>query len=243
VYRQLIAINPARSVKAPGREVYAQKFYTEVQITALLQALAHESPRFRAMVLLALSTGIRRGELVALEWGHIDFQVHTIRICQAAELITGNPQRLKATKTHGSLRTVVVPEITQAALREWQQLQGNERLQAGTLWQHSAFIFTQPLGHWVRADEVSKQFRKFLKRHRLPILPFHGLRHTVATLLIAQGLPVRTVANVLGHTQTSTTLNIYSHVLESSTRHAAEIMDELLAQSVQGATMSTIDIL
>ncbi|MHB9130370.1 MAG: tyrosine-type recombinase/integrase [Armatimonadota bacterium] len=89
-------------------------------------------------------------------------------------------------------------------------------------------MFTQTHGVWMRADEVTKQFRKFLKRHHLPLIPFHGLRHTAATLLIAQGLPARTVANVLGHTQTSTTLNIYSHVLESSARRAADIMDEML---------------
>jgi integrase len=229
VYRQLIPLNPARNVRAPTRIIHSQQFYNEAQIQLLLQSLQNESPRLRALLLMAITTGIRRGELVALEWSHIDIKTRTMQICQAAELMTGQPQHLKTTKTQGSLRTVIVPSIVIDALQALLNEQEQMKSKMGSLWHDTPFIFTEPNGRWMRADEISKQFRKFLKRHHLPVIPFHGLRHTAATLLIAQGVPVRTVANVLGHTQTSTTLNIYSHALESSNRHAADIMDELLA--------------
>ena len=236
VHRQLITINPARSVKAPPREVYGQQFYTEAQIKKLFDALSDEPARLRALILLALTTGMRRGEMVALEWSHIDILARSIRICQAAELIAGSPQCVKSTKTQGSIRMVIIPAITLAALQAWRKVQEGERTLLGSQWRGNNFVFTQPLGTWMLVDEVTKQFRKFLKRHDLPIIPLHGLRHTAATFLIAQGLPVRTVANVLGHTQTSTTLNIYSHVLDSSTRRAADLMDEFLDPTNPQAT-------
>ena len=232
VYHQRIRNNPARNIKAPGREAYQRQNYSEAQVCDMLQALAGETPRLRAMILLALTTGLRRRELVALEWSHLDRSARSLRICQSAGLQAGSAQRVNEIRDTRSQRMVILPEVVFTALQDWQQEQIRQRQQAGALWQETPFIFVQAHGQWIPADEVTKQFRIFLKRHGLPIIPFHGLRYTAATLLIAQNLPGPTVANILGDHRISTTLNIYRHALESSNKSAAEMMDELLDRAM-----------
>ena len=234
VYRELIAHNPAADVRPPQEARPAIKFYDEAEVRRLLTALQSESPRFRAIVLLALATGMRRGEILALEWGQVNWRDHLITVKQSAYMAAGQGQQVKAPKTNHSARLVAMPADIEEALRAWQQQQAEEREKAGSLWQPSEYVFTNWNGSWLRVDSVTREWEKFVKRVNqrapgsLPHLTFHGLRHTAASFLLASGIDVRAVSGVLGHAQASTTLNIYGHMLQSSVHRAADAMQGVL---------------
>ena len=243
VYRELIPHNPASDVRPPQERRPEIKFYDEEEIRRLLIALQDESSRFRAIVLLALATGMRRGEILALEWGEINWQAHLITVKQSAYTATGQGQQVKAPKTATSARLVAMPADLEDALRAWQQQQSDERVKSGSLWQAGDYIFTNWDGSWLHVDSVTREWEKFLKRVNkrakedaektgaepeiLPPLTFHGLRHTAATFLLASGIDVRAVSGILGHAQASTTLNIYGHMLQSSAQRGADAMQEV----------------
>jgi len=244
VYREIIPRNPVADVRPPRERRPELRYLEESDILIMMQELSKESLRFRLIVLLALTTGMRRGEIMGLEWKHIDWTAHSITIAQSAFITSGNGQRLKAPKTAQSIRLVSMPADVEDTLRAWQRQQTDEREKAGSLYRVSDFIFTTWEGHWVSVDQITKEWRRFLSRvnkrakdeaekqgrkaAELPIIPFHGLRHTAASLFIAGGLDVRSVSGVLGHAQASTTLNIYSHMLQSAPQNAATMMQTML---------------
>lgn len=225
VYRGLIPQNPTKAVRPPRATRTEAQHYDEADVTKLLAALATEPLRFRVLVAVALTTGARRGEIVALRWEDVDWERGQIRICHSAYLVGGEKQGTKGTKT-GQVRVVPLVEPAKSLLAEWQTAQTNER-EALPVWCGDDFIFTEETGNWTRVDNVTKRWKVFLGKHKLPALPFHGLRHTAASVLLGNGLPVRTVAGLLGHAQASTTLNIYGHVLESSAKQATEILERV----------------
>lgn len=234
VYRELIPHNPVADVRPPREERPTVKYYEEESVRRLLVALQERSIRFRAIVLLALLTGLRRGEIIGLEWGSINWQSHKLTIKQSAYVAKGQGQKLKTTKTATSTRVVVMPAELEQILQVWREQQAEEREKAGSLWQPSDFVFTDWKGAWLRVDSVTSEWGKFLKRvnkrepNYLPPLNFHGLRHTAASFLFASDIDVRSVAGVLGHAQASTTLNIYGHMLESSAKRAADAMQGMI---------------
>ena len=234
VYRQLIPINPVRAARPPRKTREEARYYDEEQLQALLTALDGEPLRFRVTILLALTSGMRRGELIALEWRDVLWEDATITIRQAAQIVAGKGQSVKSPKTLSSIRQVMVPADVMQMLHEWQVEQCREKEVAGSLWaliEGHDFIWTDWDGSWMLGDQLSKDFRHFIQRHHLRSITLHGLRHTAASLLIALGIPVRTVAGILGHSQSSTTLNIYSHVLNASTRQAAQVMSEVIQRN------------
>lgn len=225
VYRGLIPHNPTKAVRPPRATRTEAQHYDEVDVTKLLSVLATEPFRFRVLVTVALTTGARRGEIVALRWEDIDWERGQIRICRAAYLVAGQKQGIKSTKT-GQVRVVPLVEPAKSLLVEWRTAQRNER-EALPVWCGEEFIFTEPTGNWTRVDNVTKRWTAFLGDRKLPAIPFHGLRHTAASVLLGNGLPVRAVAGLLGHAQASTTLNIYGHVLDSSAKQATEILERM----------------
>ena len=148
-------------------------------------------------------------------------------------------------KNASSIRVISVPGEVLQVLKQLQLEQKERRLQLGTKWQETGFVFTQWNGTQINYYTPSHWFRKHLQRYNeelaasglsqeekkaraLPYITFHGLRHTSATLLISQHVDVRTVSNRLGHAQTSTTMNIYAHSLKQSDENAANLLGDIL---------------
>ena len=113
-------------------------------------------------------------------------------------------------------------------LRRYKVWQNQERLKVGADWVDKDRLFTQWNGEPMYPDTLTKWFKQFLERHNLRHVTLHSLRHTNATIMIAEGTDIRTVSNRLGHAQTSTTLNIYTHALDSKDKQAAEKLDSIL---------------
>lgn len=229
VYRQVLSVNPARSVRPPRAEKREMQAYPPEVISLMVQALAGEPPRTRALIMLAIGTGLRRGELAALEWTDIDWQTLTLHVKRAVVNVPGRPRILKGTKTEQGLRPVGLPGLTAKALLDWygEQLECAATVMGLDTRMHrraprrphdTTHIFTSQRGQWMHADSVSDLWESFVKRHGLPHIGLHGLRHTYATRLHAAGLALADISAALRHANRSTTL-IYTHA--TSHQHAA----------------------
>lgn len=193
--------------------------------------------QLRVLFNLAIFSGLRKGELLALEWSDIDFAADTVRVSKAVSVVAGE-QVCKAPKTKNSNRTVSIPHFLTLRLKALRTSQLAYRLSVGDYWQGENWIFTQSNGKQMNYSTPYAAFQDIIKRYnegkkptaQLPAIPFHGLRHTSATLLIASKQDVRTVSSRLGHAQASTTMNIYAHQLQESDRKAANALENMLVK-------------
>ena len=171
---------------------------------------------------------MRRGELCGLKWQDIDYKNNLISIERAAQYLPGQGVFLKEPKNKSSIRVIKLPPFIFKMLKEYRVWQGTERLKCGSRWADGNYVFTNLDGYLYNPDNLTTQFHNFIKANKLPNVSIHSLRHTNATLQIAAGVDVRTVSKRLGHSQTSTTMNIYAHAIKSADEAAAEVLDDLL---------------
>lgn len=193
--------------------------------------------QLRVLFNLAIYGGLRKGELLALEWSDIDFDADTISITKAVSVVNGK-QITKAPKTKNSRRTVSIPHFLTQRLRELRRERLKYRLSVGDYWQGAEWVFVQDNGKQMSYSTPYSAFHDTIIRYnenkkpddQLPLIPFHGLRHTSATLLIASKQDVRTVSSRLGHAQASTTMNIYAHALKETDRKASNALESMLVK-------------
>lgn len=193
------------------------------------------SEQIRILFNLAIYAGLRKGEILALEFSDIDFEANTVSITKAVAVVNGK-QICKKPKTKMSTRTVTIP--SELTLRILQLKKSREQLKAdlGDFWQGEDWVFIQDNGQMMNYSTPYQALQDALHRYnadkapedQLPVIPFHGLRHTAATLLIAAGVDVKTISARLGHALTSTTMNIYVHALQESDAKAADAISNLL---------------
>lgn len=236
---QLIASNPATRVDPPKvhkKEVVA---YDEAQSMALLTALSGEPIGYQVLCILALFTGLRRGELLGLEWSIIDLNEGQLAVVKQSQYTPEEGIFEDDPKTINSKRLVSLPPSIIALLKEYKVAQNQERLKTGDLWQDSDRLFTAWDGKPMHPDTVSSWFHDFLDRYNqkmlkeekdpLPHIRFHDLRHTSASLLIAQGVPLKNVSSRLGHSSITITADIYAKALQSADKEAADKLENLLS--------------
>ena len=191
--------------------------------------------QLRVLFILAIFAGLRKGELLALEWSDIDFQADTVTVSKAVTVVDGE-QVTKAPKTKNSRRTVSIPHFLTQRIRALQKSRIQYRWELGDYWQGANWIFIQDNGKQMSYSTPYSAFHDTLVRYnagkepdkQLPLIPFHGLRHTSATLLIASKQDLRTVSSRLGHAQASTTMNIYAHALQETDRKASNALENML---------------
>lgn len=184
---------------------------------------------------LAVYTGLRKSELLALTWSDIDFDRDLLQVSKAVTVVDGT-QICKVPKTRASNRTVSIPHFLTLRLHKLQIQQTEYRLKWGSSWQGRNWVFIQDNGRMTNYSTPYQALHDVVLRYnagkkedeQFPPIPFHGLRHTAASLLIAGHLDVKTVSARLGHAQTSTTLNIYTHALQEGDWKAAEILEDIL---------------
>lgn len=201
---------------------------TPEQAAKLIEAA--KGHRFEAMFSVVLAIGLRLGEACGQRWNDIDMEKGELRVNNQLQRV-GNEWLLTAPKTRSGARTVVLPKFAIEALRAHRIKQTTvDRVAAGDKWQETGFVFTTPVGLPLDDSVVRKELRNLLKKAELPPMRFHDLRHTCASLLLAQKVPPRVVMEILGHSQISLTMNTYSHVIPSLEREAADLMDGILTQ-------------
>lgn len=193
--------------------------------------------QLRVLFILAIYAGMRKGELLALEWSDIDFKADTISITKAVSVVEGK-QITKCPKTKTSRRTVSIPHFLTLRLKALKADRLKYHLSLGDYWQGAQWVFIQENGKQMSYSTPYSAFHDTLLRYnqgkkdadKLPLIPFHGLRHTSATLLIASKQDVRTVSARLGHAQASTTMNIYAHALQETDRKAVNALETMLVK-------------
>lgn len=221
---QMIAVNPAEAVTPPKpaqRDVHPM---TPADAELVLSAVA--GTWLEMPVVLALGTGLRRGEICGLRWGDIDLETSRLRVMQTVQHI-GRELRFLPPKTHRSRRSIAMPEFVVESLRRHALGQEEIRAVAGSSWKNYGLVVCQPDGSPLRPDSVTHAFSKVAKRIGLP-LTFHGLRHAHASLMLAGGVHLKVVSDRLGHSSIAITADLYSHVAPAVDDEAAAALDGLL---------------
>lgn len=194
--------------------------------------------QLRILLILAVYTGLRKGEIVALQWSDIDFDKETLSVKRSVSVVNGEPM-CKSPKTKNSIRTIAIPHFLMERLAKWKSDQSSYQQSLGDYWQGNNWIFIQSNGKMMNYSTPYETLRDAITRYNkdkpeeqaLPMIPFHGLRHTSATLLIASNQDLKTVSRRMGHAQTSTTMNIYAHALRECDRNASDALVNLLSDS------------
>src|SRR5438046_2460833 len=191
---------------------------------------AARGDRLEALYVVALTSGLRQGELLGLQWSDIDLAAGTLQVRRSLERNEWGGLATSETKTARSRRMVPLTVRAVAALRAHRIRQDEERLRAGESWDVSDLVFATQLGKPLDPSNlIRRSFRPLLQAARLERIRFHDLRHTVATLLLEQGIHPKVVADLLGHSQVAITLDVYGHVLPGLQRTTAQAFDRLLA--------------
>jgi integrase len=190
-----------------------------------------EGHRLEALFVLALATGMRRGELLALKWQDINFTAGTLQVRRVLAHVpakyAGKGGFVEAEpKTERSRRTIVIAPFALEKLKEHRVQQAEAKRKAGSLWQEHDLVFSTTIGtHLSSSRDFFEQFKKLLKKAKLPDVRFHDLRHSAATLLLSLEVHPKIVQEILGHSQISVTMDIYSHALPTMQHGAIGKLD------------------
>lgn len=204
-----ISRNVAALVDGPRQESYKATVFTREQTRRFLGAIGGH--RLEALFTVAVAIGLRKGEILGLQWNDVDLDTGTLTVKQQLQRVDGMLQ-LVSLKTAKSRRTLPLPSFAVDALRRHKVRSLEERLRAANTWQDWNLVFTTPHGTPVDGRRLSRIFHGILQDAGLPHLRFHDLRHSAATLLLEQGVDLRVIMDVLGHSQISLTANTYTTV-------------------------------
>src|SRR5829696_2664493 len=223
----LIPRNATEAVKPPQVRREEMQPLSPEQVKVLLEAARDE--RLEALYVLAVTAGLRQGELLGLKWEDVDLEAGLLRVCRTLVTTKGGPQ-LAAPKTKGSRRTVRLTQGAVNTLRSHLERQLGEIDRAGSLWRENGLIFASEAGDPLdRRYVTNHRFKPLLKRAGLPLIRFHDLRHTCATLLLGRNVNPKIVSEMLGHASIAITLDTYSHVLPNMQCEAAKALEDALS--------------
>ena len=209
VQTKLIPANPCQFVELPQNVRYESTFYTAAQLQDLFTAL--QGDELLPLVKITALYGLRRSELLGLQWDSIDFERKTMTIRHTVSKVTEVVAKDK-TKNASSRRTFPLTEEAEAIFRRAKELEQQNRAAFGREYQENAYVFKWADGHPYSPDYISHRFNRLLKKHELPHIRFHELRHSCASLLIDMGFTLKDVQEWLGHSDIKMTANIYAHL-------------------------------
>ncbi len=221
----MIPRNVASLASCPKRQKKEIRYLDPQQAVKFLQAV--KGHRHEALYSVAVAVGLRLGEALGLKWSDINFQDQTLTVRSQLQRVKGKRQLVEP-KTAKGRRVVPLPGFAVEALKDLklrQELQ--DKPLAGDRWQENDFVFSSSLGTPCEERNIRRSLKDVLKASELPLLRFHDLRHSCATLLLSQGTDPRTIMETLGHSQITLTLNTYSHVIPALQREAADKMQAI----------------
>ena len=215
---RLIRKNPAEHCKLPQKKSPEIEVLTPAEMQRLLIQAKYETEAFYVMFLLDLSTGLRRGEVLGLQWDDINFETGTLNVMRQIQYSKGE-LKIRPPKTKASERAIILPPPLVAVLKEYKS-------KVKSVW-----LFPSP----VKKEDVPrdpsacrKRLSNILEKAECKHVPFHALRHTFATQMLRYGMDIKTLASTIGHESVETTLNVYSHTTDEGMRQAAERIDKAM---------------
>ena len=214
------AVSPPRKVHKEMKPLHPE------QVRQLLE-VAKGHPQ-ETLFILALATGMRRGELLGLKWQDINFERSVLQVQRAlTRMPTGLGYKETEPKTRKSRRSIVLTAFAMEALKKHQARQLEMKKAAGDAWEEHDYVFCTAAGkHLHPGHDVLEELKKLLKKAGLPDIRFHDLRHSTATLLLSKGIHPKVVQEILGHSEISMTLDTYSHVLPTMQKAAMEGLND-----------------
>lgn len=235
---QLVAKSPIDAVVPPSVPTKPPLVWTPEQAAAFLEVA--RSHRLYAAFLLAVATGMRRGEILGLRWQDVDLDRGLVFVQQNL-VPTREGLRFQEPKSPSSRRAIKLPPEAITALREHWTKQLEERRIYDSEYNDKGLVFCAIDGSPLHPRSFDRVFQSLVSRTGLPKITLHGLRHTHATLLLLAGLNPKIVAERLGHSEISTTMNIYSHVIPTMQDQAAAAISILLRSAMDGQKMANPD--
>jgi len=231
---KLISYNTCDLVSPPRRKHFEIQPLSIEQVQQLL--LAARGHRLEALFILALASGLRRGELIGLKWQDINFQTGML---QVRRILTRVPTKMQdphgakyveaEPKTEKGRRSILLPSFVVEALKQHRVKQLESKLKGGSTWQDHDYVFCTSIGtHLNPTRDVLDQLKALLRKAGLPDIRFHDLRHSSATMLLSMGVHPKIVQEILGHSQISMTLDVYSHVLPTMQQEAMSKLNDAL---------------
>lgn len=239
VKNEIIKKNPLDKVDRPTVQYKAGEVYNSTELKELYHLLnKEENTQMVNIIKLALLTGMRKGEILALQWDDVDFKTNTIHVRHSLSYTKEHGYHLKEPKTKGSVRKVAPPKRFMTELKKHIYIKKTNRMEASELWEGGEynFVFSSEMGKplhldspnrwWVRFHERINKERKSQDLPPFKRIRFHDLRHTAATNLINKGANPHSISKRLGHANIKTTFNIYGHYLEEADQKIADMLDE-----------------
>ncbi|MDP9350934.1 MAG: site-specific integrase [Chloroflexota bacterium] len=227
--RRLVPRNVATLVQLPRSRKQELLTLDEEQVRRLLEAAC--GTRQEALITLAVMTGLRQGELLALRWMDVDLEAESLHV----RFQLDHRGQFAQPKTRAARRTLSLSTPVVEVLRAHRIRQLEDRMRAGEWWQDQDLVFCshrpwpKPAGAPLQHRNVTRDFKALLAKARLPNIRFHDLRHTAATMMLLHGVNIKVAQARLGHAQINLTLDTYSHVLPAMDRDAAERLATLMA--------------
>ena len=256
---ELLTNNPCHNVIKPKLDEPDITILNERQSAFMLEKLVYEPIMYQCIIYMAIMTGFRLGEIEALKWSDVNFESRQVSVVRARTYVPSIGSFDKTPKTKTSKRTVTIPFIVISKLEQLHVEYDARKAKLGSKWKDNGYLFSgfdgSPLGH----NSPSRWFHEYLLKLRniqknqceqesgstsqlslIPIIRFHDLRHTHASLLLAEGVDLETVSKRLGHAKTSTTANIYCHPMKEKDSLAATLIERLLVKSDQQGGLSGV---
>ncbi|HEY5092742.1 MAG TPA: site-specific integrase [Acidimicrobiales bacterium] len=225
VQNELIPRNPIAAIAQPRADRPEMKAWNIDEAREFIDSVKDD--RLAWAWTLALTRGLRRGELCGLKWDDFDFERGTLRINRARVTVEGRPID-SLPKTAAGRRSVPIDASLLPILRAHRTAQGRERLQSGGAYENSGYLCADELGRPYHPDSVSGWFESAVKKSGLRRIRFHDTRHTAASIMLASGAPVKVVSEMLGHASPIITLSIYAHVLPGMAEEAGAALSKSL---------------
>ncbi|MGI9056997.1 MAG: tyrosine-type recombinase/integrase [Ktedonobacteraceae bacterium] len=221
----LIGRNVCDLVNSPIPKRHEIQPLTQEQAQRLLKA-AHDH-KLEALLTVAVTTGMRRGELLGLHWQDINLRTGSLQVKRTVNRIGKYGLVVSEPKTARSRRNIVLPAFVIGVLKQHRERQQEMRKQAGGSWREMDIVFCSMVGGYIEPSNLQGWYKKLLKSAELPDVRFHDLRHSAATILLGMGVHPKVVQELLGHSSISMTMDVYSHVLPSMQQEAMKKLDIL----------------
>lgn len=232
---RLIKESPLQGIKKPKVDYKEVEVYTIEEASELIKALETEShvPHWQIIIKLAITTGMRRSELFGLEFKHFDYDKGILQIKQAltySKYDGYSIHEIKKGNRSARKREVYISDAIIEQVKKLEHQRKKERLASAKLWEGGKynFLLCDENGKPFNPASMKNWWTRFLKRHKLKYINIHALRHTSATLLINEGVHAKIISQRLGHSDISTTMNIYGHAIEEADKLATEKLDNAL---------------
>lgn len=222
---QFVIRNVADCVDTPKPEKYKPKFLNDKEVLALIKAT--NDTDLYIPTIIAISTGMRRGEILGLTWKNIDLENEIIKVTQAL-YPTKQGLVILPPKTENSIRNVSIPLTLIDILRDYKEKQNGIRERLGKHYIDNDLVCCTVNGEAINPTTLNHKFHNILKQNNLPLIRFHDLRHSHASLLLKEKVQMKAISERLGHSDINITMNLYSHIYEETNKDIANTFDKFI---------------